>query len=183
MEIPEAGHRAFRVYYVRDPGRLHGLGREGARGPRSALVTGRTLFCIELIGGDAKHVVALNAHAVKNGARDGRELGGALRSGRAGLGASGFGGHELILAREGLLANPRHPEPGREHLLLCGMSNILDEKCLLSSTRHRPFAPVVTLPPRVFGCVYVRHGGDRKPHGPSWNAVSWNLPGKGRAAS
>src|SRR6266550_4606263 len=77
-EIPEAGHRAFRVYYVSDPGRLQGVGRAGA-GAQSALVTGRTLFCIDLIGGNARHVVALNAHAVKNGARDGRELSWALR--------------------------------------------------------------------------------------------------------
>src|SRR5205807_4352855 len=65
-EIPEAGHRAFRVYYVSDPGRLHGVGRAGA-GAQSALVTGRTLFCIELIGGNAKHVRSEERRVGKEG--------------------------------------------------------------------------------------------------------------------
>lgn len=156
------------MYYVRDPGRLHLVGREEARGgPRSALVTGRALFCIELIGGNAKHVVALDAHAVKNGARDWRQLGRALRCRRACLGARSFSRHRLILAREGPLTNHRHPSARGEHL-----SSVWDANKFLmkNASSNEPdyglSRPVVIHQARFARCVYVRHGADRKPRGP-----------------
>jgi hypothetical protein len=167
MEIREAGHRAFRVYYVRGARRLHGVSKGGGGGCRSAFVTGRTLFCIELIRGNAKHVVALDAHAMKNRARDRHEPGRALRRRRACLGARGFGSHKLILAREGWLANRRHPNPGGEHL-----SSVWDKpKFLMKNASseeqdHRLFAPAVIQQARFSRCVYVRHGAYRKPRGP-----------------
>ena len=167
MEIREAGHRAFRVYYAKEAGRLQGVSQGGGGGARSAFVTTRTLFGIELIGGNAKHVVALDAHAVKNGARDGQKLGRALRSGRACLGTRGFAGHKFILARGALLANRRHPNPGREHL-----SSVWDEPKFAmknASSReadHRLFAPAGIRRGRFSRCVYVRHGACRKPRDP-----------------
>ncbi len=38
-------------------------------------VTGGALLGIKLVGGNAKHVVALDAHAMQNGARDRRQFG------------------------------------------------------------------------------------------------------------
>lgn len=139
----------------------------GEGGPRSALVTGRALFCIELIGGNAKHVVALDAHAVKNGARDWRQLGRVLRCRRACLGARSFSRHRLILAREGPLTNHRHPSAGGEHL-----SSVWDAKKFLmkNASSNEPdyglSRPVVIHQARFARCVYVRHDADRKPRGP-----------------
>jgi len=60
-------------------------------------VTGGTLLCIELIGGNAKHVVALDAHAMQNRAGDRRKFWRALWSRRTGFGASGVCSHGPIV--------------------------------------------------------------------------------------
>jgi len=67
----------------------------------STFVTGRALLGIKPIGRDAKHVVALDANAVENGAYDGSRSARDARGGRTRDAAclrQALRGHELILA-------------------------------------------------------------------------------------
>jgi hypothetical protein len=65
-------------------------------------VTIRALLGIKLVRRNRKHIVALDAHAVKNGTDDGAGLHcprGAARCQNSGLFRGTFGGHGRILAR------------------------------------------------------------------------------------
>ena len=51
------------------------------QGGVSAFVTGGALFGIKLVGRDAEHIVALDAHAVKDGTDDRAGLAGIFQAG------------------------------------------------------------------------------------------------------
>jgi hypothetical protein len=83
------------VYYAGDAGIL----QDGSRSRQSlTFVTRGALLGIKLVGTHRKHVVALNADAVKNRAGDGLELRGTFWSGGTGFGAKGLGTHGPIVA-------------------------------------------------------------------------------------
>ena len=63
-------------------------------------MTGWALFCIKFIGRNAKHIVALDAHAVQNGTGNGRRFGRTFWRGAGTLGGGSLGGHRVILTRE-----------------------------------------------------------------------------------
>ena len=67
MAVLNRGHRAFKVYYARGWEMLRDERMRRGAGERVnlAFVTGGALFCIKLIGRDAKHIVALDANAME----------------------------------------------------------------------------------------------------------------------
>jgi hypothetical protein len=134
----------------------------------SAFVTGGALFGIKLIRSNAKHVVALDADAMKNGARDRRKLGRALGSGRSGMGASGFSSHGTMVARAGWRSkNTRNArttaasQPWAGGIFLprgCGMG-LRMETTTLRRNRGSEF-PIDLLSPSVFR-LGMKHGESR----------------------
>ena len=64
------------MYYAGEPENVTGhTPSAGAQSLRLALVTGGALFGIKSIGAHLKHVIALNADAMKNRTGDGLQLG------------------------------------------------------------------------------------------------------------
>jgi len=107
------------VYYAESTEILHKeLPQEISRG--SAFVTDRALFGIKLIGGNAKHVVALDAHTMKNGAGNRRHFWQALGRWRAGSGGSRLS-HGRIVARRNRPAKCPASPRGAGASLFCGL--------------------------------------------------------------
>ncbi len=82
-------------------------------------MTGWALFCIKFIGGNAKHIVALDAHAMKNGTGNGRRFARPFWRRIGTLAGGSLSGHGVILTCERWPAKGegRHPSSGPGHLL------------------------------------------------------------------
>jgi len=96
-------------------------------------VTRGALFCIKFIGRNAKHIVALDAHAMENGTGNGRRFRRAFWRGVGTLAGGSLGRHRVILTRERWPAKSegRHPSSGAVHLLSTWEADCFKDECPL----------------------------------------------------
>jgi hypothetical protein len=93
----------------------------------SAFVTGGAVFGIKLVGRDAEHIVALDAHAVKDGTDNSARLDGIFWAGwvlGGGLLGARIGRHAAILARGSCT-----PTGGGQHLSGASGASSICGKC------------------------------------------------------
>ncbi len=102
-------------------------------------MTGWALFCIKFIGCNAKHIVALDAHAMQNGAGNGRRFGRTFWRGAGTLAGGSLGGHRVILTRKRWRAKGagRHPRSGVGHLLSTWEADCFKDECLCTEDQRQ----------------------------------------------